>query len=179
MGMTPTVELRTFHSLEPARQDLLDVYADVRADLLHLPNYAVTAFAERLDRHSQEPGWVALLAYEQNEPIGYAYANTVDSEDRWWKRVTPAPSAEYTDRHAVALKEIGVRIPWRGTGIARRIHDALLVDRNEPYVSLMVNPLAGNGKVHRLYESWGYADIGQSQPSPASPVLMAMVRSVR
>lgn len=177
--MTPTVELRTFHSLEPARQDLLDVYADVRADLLHLPNYAVTAFAERLDRHSQEPGWVALLAYEQNEPIGYAYANTVDSEDRWWKRVTPAPSAEYTDRHAVALKEIGVRIPWRGTGIARRIHDALLVDRNEPYVSLMVNPLAGNGKVHRLYESWGYADIGQSQPSPASPVLMAMVRSVR
>ncbi|WP_432002394.1 GNAT family N-acetyltransferase [Streptomyces sioyaensis] len=179
MGMTPTVELRTFHSLEPTRQDLLDVYADVRADLLHLPNYAVTAFAERLDRHSQEPGWVGILAYEQDEPIGYAYANTVDAEDRWWKRVAPAPSAEYTDQHAVALKEIGVRIPWRGTGIARRIHDALLADRNEPYVTLMVNPLAGDGKVHRLYESWGYEDIGRSQPSPASPVLTAMIRSVR
>ncbi|MFG2828621.1 GNAT family N-acetyltransferase [Streptomyces sp. NPDC048434] len=177
--MTPTVELRTFHSLEPARQDLLDVYADVRADLLHLPNYAVTAFAERLDRHSKEPGWVAILAYEQDEPIGYVYANAVDAEDRWWKRVTPVPPAEYTDRYAVALKEIGVRISWRGTGIARRIHDALLADRNEPYVSLMVNPLAGNGKVHRLYESWGYEDIGQSRPSPASPVLTAMVRSVR
>ncbi|WAU16690.1 GNAT family N-acetyltransferase [Streptomyces tubercidicus] len=178
MGMTPTVELRTFHSIEPARQDLLAVYADVRADLLHLPNYAVSAFAERLDRHSQEPGWEAILAYEEDQPIGYAYANTIDSDDRWWKRVTPPPSAEYTDRHAVALKEIGVRIPWRGTGIARRIHDALLADRNEPYVTLMVNPLAGNGKVHRLYESWGYEDIGQSQPSAASPVLAAMVRSV-
>ncbi|BCK71087.1 hypothetical protein Srufu_050400 [Streptomyces libani subsp. rufus] len=177
--MTPPVELRTFHSVEPARQGILDVYADVRADLLHLPNYAVTAFAERLDRHSKEPGWGAVLAYEQGEPIGYAYANTVDSEDRWWKRVTPAPPAEYTDRHAVALKEIGVRIPWRGTGIARHIHDALLADRNEPYVTLMVNPLAGNGKVHRLYESWGYEDIGQSQPSPASPVLTAMVRLIR
>ncbi len=42
----------------------------------------------------------------------------------------------------------------------------------------MVNPLAGNGKVHALYESWGYADIGESQPSPDSPVLMAMVRSI-
>ncbi|WP_443074033.1 GNAT family N-acetyltransferase [Streptomyces sp. NBC_01456] len=177
--MTPTVELRTFHSLEPARQDLLSVYAGVRADLLHLPNYAVTAFAERLDRHSQEPGWVAVLAYAQEDPIGYAYANTVDSADRWWKRVTPAPPADYTARHAVALKEIGVRIPWRGTGTARRIHDTLLADRNEPYVSLMVNPLAGEGKVHRLYESWGYEDLGQSQPSAASPVLMAMIRSVR
>nr|WP_159482465.1 GNAT family N-acetyltransferase [Streptomyces caniferus] len=179
MGMTPSIDLRTFHSLQPARQHLLDVYTDVRADLLHLPNYAVTAFAERLDRHFKEPGWVAVLAYEQDEPIGYTYANTVDSEDRWWKRITPAPPAEYTDRHVVALKEIGVRIPWRGTGIARQIHDTLLAARNEPFVTLMVNPLAGDGKVHRLYESWGYEDLGQSQPSPASPVLTAMVRSVR
>ncbi|MFD8548411.1 GNAT family N-acetyltransferase [Streptomyces sp. NPDC059649] len=177
--MTSTIELRTFHSLEPARQALLDVYADVRADLLHLPNYAVETFAERLDRHSKEPGWVAVLAYEQDEPIGYAYANTVDSGDRWWKRISPAPPAEYTDKSVVALKEIGVRIPWRGTGTARRIHDALLAERSEPYVSLMVNPLAGDGKVHRLYESWGYEDIGPSQPSAASPVLTAMIRSVR
>ncbi|MEU9121820.1 GNAT family N-acetyltransferase [Streptomyces sp. NPDC048506] len=176
--MTSTIELRTFHSLEPARQHLLDVYADVRADLLHLPNYAVSAFTERLDRHSKEPGWVAVLAYDQDEPIGYAYANTVDSEDRWWKRVTPTPSVEYTSRHAVALKEIGVRIPWRGTGTARRIHDALLADRNEPHVTLMVNPAAGDGKVQRLYEAWGYQGIGRSQPSPASPVLMAMIRAV-
>ncbi|MEU3991370.1 GNAT family N-acetyltransferase [Streptomyces platensis] len=177
--MTSTVELRTFHSIAPARQHLLDVYVDVRAGLLHLPNYAVTTFADRLDRHSKEPGWVAILAYEQDHPIGYAYANTVDSKDRWWKRVTPSPSAEYTDRHAVAHKEIGVCIPWRGTGIARRIHDTLLADRSELYVTFMVNPLTGEGKVHRLYESWGYEDLGQSQPSPASPVLTAMIRSVR
>ncbi|MEK2473678.1 MULTISPECIES: GNAT family N-acetyltransferase [Streptomyces] len=177
--MTSTTELRTFHSLEPARQHLMDVYADVRADLLHLPNYAVSSFGERLGRHSEESGWAAVLAYDQGDPVGYAYANTVDSEDRWWKRVTPAPSAEYTDRPAVALKEIGVRIPWRGTGTARRIHDALLSDRDEPYVTLMVNPAAGDGRVHRLYETWGYEDIGRSQPSAASPVLTVMIRTVR
>ncbi|WP_407286680.1 GNAT family N-acetyltransferase [Streptomyces sp. BP-8] len=177
--MTSVIELRTFPTLESARQDLLDVYADVRADLLHLPNYAVATFAERLDRHSEEAGWVAILGYDQGEPVGYAYANTIDAEDRWWRRVSPAPAAEYTDRNAVALKEIGVRAPWRGTGTARRIHDALLVGRDEPYVTLMVNPLAGEGKVHRLYEAWGYRDIGNSRPSAASPVLTAMVRAVR
>lgn len=43
----------------------------------------------------------------------------------------------------------------------------------------MVNPLAGDGKVHRLYESWGYEDLGHSQPSADSPVLTAMIRPVR
>ena len=45
-------------------------------------------------------------------------------------------------------------------------------------MTLMVNSAAGDGKVHALYESWGYKDIGQSQPSPASPFLTVMVRAV-
>ena len=88
----------------------------------------------------------------------------------------PAPAGKYTERPAVALKEIGVRPAWRKTGTARRIHDALLATRDEPFVTLMVNPAAGDGKVHALYTSWGYEDIGQSQPSPASPVLTVMIR---
>lgn len=46
-------------------------------------------------------------------------------------------------------------------------------------ITLMVNPAAGDGKVRALYESWGYEDIGQSQPSPASPVLTVMIRVIR
>ncbi|MCS0639192.1 hypothetical protein NX801_26830 [Streptomyces sp. LP05-1] len=42
--------------------------------------------------------------------------------------------------------------------------------------ALMVNLRAGEGKVHRLYETWGYKDVGQSQPSPDSPDLMVMLR---
>lgn len=80
---------------------------------------------------------------------------------------------------AVALKETGVRPAWRKTGTACRIHDALLATRHEPYVTLMVNSAAGDGKVHALYRSWGYEDIGQSQPSPASPVLTVMIRDTR
>ncbi|MFJ9864543.1 GNAT family N-acetyltransferase [Streptomyces sp. NPDC101165] len=179
MTSAPAIELRTFTALDAVRGDLIDVYADVRAPLLHLPNYAVTAFGERLDRHSGEPGFTAVLAYTDGHPIGYAYGNTIEHGDRYWQRTTPEPKDEYTEHPAMALKEIGVRPAWRGTGTARRIHDALLATRDEPYVTLMVNPAAGDGKVHALYQSWGYEDIGQSQPSPASPVLTVMIRATR
>lgn len=88
----------------------------------------------------------------------------------------PAPAKQYTEHPATALKEIGVSPAWRKTGTARRIHDALLTTRDEPYVTLMVNGAAGDGRVHALYRSWGYEDIGESQPSPASPVLTVMIR---
>ncbi|GGT47252.1 hypothetical protein GCM10014713_46680 [Streptomyces purpureus] len=155
------------------------MYADVRAPLLHLPNYAVTAFGERLDRHSTEPGFTAVLAYADGHPVGYAYGNTIEHGDRYWQRTSPTPAEKYTERPAVALKEIGVRPAWRKTGTAQRIHDALLAARDEPYVTLMVNSAAGDGKVHALYKSWGYKDIGQSLPSPASPILTVMIRVIR
>ncbi|WP_371661805.1 GNAT family N-acetyltransferase [Streptomyces sp. NBC_00280] len=177
MTTAPAIDLRTFTTLDTARGDLLDVYADVRAPLRHLPNYAVTAFGERLDRHAAEPGFGAVLAYAGGHPIGYVYGNTIEHGDRYWQRTAPAPADEYTELPSVALKEIGVRGQWRGTGTARRIHDAFLATRDEPYVTLMVNPAAGDGKVHAVYRSWGYEDIGQSQPSAASPVLTVMVRA--
>ncbi|GAA0475678.1 hypothetical protein GCM10010361_45130 [Streptomyces olivaceiscleroticus] len=54
MASAPAIELRTYNELDAIRGDLLDVYAEVRAPLLHLPNYAVNALGERLDRHGAE-----------------------------------------------------------------------------------------------------------------------------
>ncbi|MFD4374120.1 GNAT family N-acetyltransferase [Streptomyces sp. NPDC058486] len=155
---------------------LIAVYAEVREPLLHLPNYAVPTFTERLERHGREPGFGAVLAFDaEDRPVGYAYGNTVESGDRWWQRMGDV-DPRFTTSPALALKEIGVTGPYRGTGLARRIHDALLADRTEAYVSLMVNASAGDGKVQRVYETWGYQVIGTSRPSPASPVLAAMIR---
>jgi GNAT superfamily N-acetyltransferase len=181
MTSAPALELRTTTSLDPVRDDLVDTYAAVRAPLLHLPNYSVISFGERLDRHGSEPGFTAVLAYVDEQPIGYAYGNAIKHGDRYWQRTHPTPDAAYTKHPAFAVKEIGVRPTWRGTGCARRIHDALLTAREEPelYATLMVNPAAGDGKVHAIYRSWGYQDIGQSQPSAASPVLSVMIRKLR
>ncbi|MFE0130178.1 GNAT family N-acetyltransferase [Streptomyces sp. NPDC059037] len=179
MTSAPAIDLRTYNELDAIRGDLLDVYAEVRAPLLHLPNYAVTVFGERLDRHGVEPGFVTVLAYADEHPVGYAYGNKIEDGDRYWQRTSPAPDEKYTARPAAALKEIGVRPAWRGTGTARRIHDAFLASREEQNVTLMVNEAAGDGKVHALYRSWGYEDIGHSQPSPASPRLTVMIRRTR
>ncbi|MFF4647024.1 GNAT family N-acetyltransferase [Streptomyces sp. NPDC001389] len=171
-----TTRLRRFTDIEQARSPLVAVYADVREPLLHLPNYAVPTFADRLERHGREPGFGAVLAFDaEDRPVGYAYGNTVEAGDRWWKRIGDVDE-EYTRSPALALKEIGVTVPRRGTGLARRIHDELLAGREERYVSLMVNPAAGEGKVQRVYESWGYRAIGTVRPSPDSPALTAMVR---
>ncbi|MEU1863665.1 GNAT family N-acetyltransferase [Streptomyces gardneri] len=176
--MTPAsaIDLRSFTDLDAVRGDLLDVYAEVRAPLLHLANYAVNSFGERLDRHGSEDGFQAVLAYAAGHPVGYVYGNRIEDGDRYWQRMDPAPSEKYTARSAVALKEIGIRPAWRGTGVAQRVHDAFLASRDEPYVTLMVNPAAGDGKVHALYQAWGYEDLGHSQPSPASPCLTVMIR---
>ena len=170
------IELRRFKDLAPVRQDLIDVYADVRAPLLHLPNYRVEAFAERLDRHAHEVGWEAVLGYNSGKAVGYAYANTLTADDRWWTRMSEPLPQGYTSASTMAVKEIGVRTPWRGTGVARRIHDELLACRSEERATLLVNPLAGDGKVQRLYEAWGYTVFNSQQPSPESPKLVAMIR---
>jgi hypothetical protein len=108
MNTAPAIELRTFITLDTARGDLLDVYAEVRAPHLHLPNYAVIAFGERLDRHGGEPGFVAVLAYADGHPVGYAYGNTIEHGDRYWQRTSPTPAREVH------------RAPGRGTQGNRR-----------------------------------------------------------
>lgn len=123
------------------------------------------------------PGGRPVIAYHGNEPVGYAYANTLQPDDRWWRRMTTALPVGCTDIPTVALKEGMLRLPWRGTGIARRAHDELLAHRSEEQVSLLVNPQAENGKVKAMYESWGYETISEQQPSVDGPVLTAMLRA--
>lgn len=173
------VELRHVLDAESVWRTLISVYADVRAPLIHLPHYSVERYSERLARHAAEPGWEAVIGYDAGEPVGYAYANALASDDRWWSRMTiPLPEG-FTEISTMALKEIMVRSPWRGTGTARRIHDELLSQRSEQRVTLLVNPLAGDGKVQALYETWGYSAFNGQQPSPDSPALTAMIRATR
>lgn len=57
---------------------------------------------------------MAVLAYADAHPIGYAYGNTIEHGNRYWQRTTPPPPVQYTEHPALALKEIGVRPSWRG-----------------------------------------------------------------
>ncbi|MFJ9588792.1 GNAT family N-acetyltransferase, partial [Streptomyces acidicola] len=73
-----------------------------------------------------------------------------------------------------ALSELMVRVPWRKTGIARQLHDALLAERTEERATLLVRQ--SHPKVHALYESWGWRTIGDLRPRiEHAPFMHAML----
>jgi GNAT superfamily N-acetyltransferase len=160
------IALRHSTVIDDVWSTLIEVYADVRADQLHLPNYSVERFGEQLARHGSDPRWEAVIGYDAEAPVGFAYANSLTPDD-----CTQTPT--------VAVKELMLRKPWRGQGIAQLIHDELLRNRPEEQVSLLVNALNGDGKVKALYESWGYEPLSTQQPSADGPALTAMLRGTR
>ncbi|ARZ67960.1 hypothetical protein SMD11_2309 [Streptomyces albireticuli] len=93
--------------------------------------------------------------------------------------LNPLPEEDRAEDGArtLALFELMVRHPWRGTGVAQRIHEELLTGRPEERVTLLVEPT--HVKVKALYERWGYEDIGDQRPFPDAPVYATMLRTLR
>ncbi|MFF2507093.1 GNAT family N-acetyltransferase [Streptomyces sp. NPDC058067] len=177
--MTNDVTLEHAHDIDAVWETLIDIYAQVRADQLHLPHYSVERYAERLARHGKEPGWETVIARVDGVPVGYGYCNTLTPvEDRWWKRTDPAPAPEVLARTTVAIKEMMVLDIFRRRGIARAFHDSLLAGREEVQATLMVSPANQDGRVQALYTKWGYEVIGRSQSAPDAPALTVMIRPV-
>jgi hypothetical protein len=66
---------------------------------------------------------------------------------------------------------------YRRRGIAKALHDALLVDANEERATLLVRPEAVPART--AYERWGYARVGAIRPWPGAPLYDAMVLNLR
>lgn len=176
------LELRriTDAELPEYRQLLVDVYAEVYADKMDDPFFSVERFEERLTGHAHRNNWVAVIAYDSDHtPVGYAYAAALQAGARWWMHMLAPLPVEYTDEtghRTLALFEIMVREPWRGHGYATRIHEALLQDRPEERITLLVDPLKAKEKA--MYEKWGYENIGEQKPFADSPLYATMVRPI-
>ncbi|MFE5853479.1 hypothetical protein ACFQ61_09735 [Streptomyces sp. NPDC056500] len=84
----PEITLRDVqrNELEPVRQLLLDVCAEVHADQLDDPFFAVDRYNERLTSHAGRDGWEAVIGYDREEPVGYAYAAPLLPGTQWWAR---------------------------------------------------------------------------------------------
>ncbi|MEE1929579.1 GNAT family N-acetyltransferase [Streptomyces sp. TRM 70351] len=176
--MSKNISLTRTSDIDAVWSTLVEIYAKVWGERLHEPHYSVERYGERLARHASEPGWEALIGYDGAEAIGYAYGNTIQHDDRWWSRTTPAPLPAHVRVLTFAFKEGMLRARWRALGLAQRGHDELLTARRETQSVLLVNPRSGGGKVKALYESWGYQEIGTQQPTADGPVLSAMIRSI-
>ncbi|WP_432013658.1 N-acetyltransferase [Streptomyces cucumeris] len=181
--MTHQTDLSFRHiiDVEEVRQLLLDIHVEVRGGfgMMDRPFNAVERFGERLSTYAARPGWKTVIAYHGDEPVGYTFATPLGPDTRWWEGTEPSlpdHCTKETGSRTLALNEILVRAPWRGTGSARRLHDELLAGRREERVTLLVNPETADGRLQAVYESWGYRQIATQQPFPDSPVFAAMLR---
>lgn len=174
------LERRDARGLNEIRPRLLEVYAEIYADRLREEFHRVERFDERLGWNAEVPGFGAVVGYLGDRPIGYAYGCTLQPNTRWWAGLrTPVASDVITETgsRSFALSELMVVHEVRGTGVARRIHDALLRERSEERVTLLVE--RDHPGVRRLYESWGYQWLGEALPFPDAPLYDALVMQLR
>ncbi|MGW1977691.1 N-acetyltransferase family protein [Streptomyces sp. NPDC001889] len=182
--MTVEIHQATAERLPDIRPTILDIHAEVRHGDFGLtgPFYETRRYDERLTAYASRPGWTAVIGYQDGEPVGFCFGFPLAADTKWWAPMTSPQTREFTredGKRTVALNEIVVRKPWRGTGTAWQLHEAWLSQRCEERVTLLVNPTAGEGAVQSVYEAWGYRKIGEQQPFPDSPVFASLMRPVR
>ncbi|WP_326583329.1 GNAT family N-acetyltransferase [Streptomyces sp. NBC_00481] len=175
---TPTrLDLRRYEHADAReiRELLLDIHDEVYEGSDD-PLAPREVFAGFVDGWSSREGFACVVAYDEDQPVGYAYGAPLSPVTTWWAKVTPTLPEDFTAEtgaRTFALSELMVRVPWRRTGASRRIHDALLDGRPEERVTLLVHK--EHGKVRALYEGWGYQTIGECVPFDGAPELCAMV----
>ncbi|MFF2041022.1 GNAT family N-acetyltransferase [Kitasatospora sp. NPDC058170] len=174
--MEPTViDLRRYQYgelPEGLRQLLIDVHSDAYAD--RSDDEFTQRFPWFVDHWTSLPGFTCVVAYDADEPVGFAYGAPLATGQEWWREhVDPAPEPSAT----FGVSELMVRPNWRKSGTSERLHSQLITDRPEDLAVLLVDP--DHPKVQALYESWGYRPVGFRQPFADSPRYAVMLRSLR
>ncbi|MFM9449127.1 GNAT family N-acetyltransferase [Streptomyces acidiscabies] len=180
--MTITISHHDHHDATDLRPLLLKLYTEIYT----APDFpggqrafdSAERFAQGLDGWSSRPGWSCVVGHDGDQAVGFAYGAPLPPDARWWggllTDVPPDLTAE-TGTRTYAFSELMVRTPWRGTGAARQLHDALLADRVEERATLLVDQT--HPKVRALYEGWGWHVLGYLRPRiPDAPLFHAMLR---
>jgi ribosomal protein S18 acetylase RimI-like enzyme len=173
------IQLHDADGLHEQREEILAVHAEVNAERLDDPFYSSARYWQRVEAYATRDGFAMASARLGNELIGFALGYTLPANSLWWRgfrgNVDPALLTE-TGRRTFALNELMVRPAWRRRGYARALHDALLQDRSEARVTLLVRP--DNAPAHAAYQSWGWYKLGELQPFDDSPVFDVMMRDL-
>ncbi|HEV8556095.1 MAG TPA: GNAT family N-acetyltransferase [Actinophytocola sp.] len=140
----------------------------------------VAELVEGMPRRAAQPAFRLVVATTDGKPVGFAFGHQLTADTKWWQgATTPLPDSivrEHAGR-TFAIIELAVAAEYRRRGIAKAMHDALLVDAKEERATLLVRPEAMPART--AYERWGYARVGSIRPWPEAPLYDAMMLNLR
>ncbi|MEV4431040.1 GNAT family N-acetyltransferase [Streptomyces sp. NPDC049602] len=149
----------------------VDAFRKIYAEAFAEPPYNeteddVAAAFRRFPSQARKRTFRAALARTgDGEPVGMAYGHTLDPDTVWWDELTeqvPDDMRREDGNRTFGLMELAVRGPWRGQGIARRLHETLLGSIEAERVLLNVNQ--GSEAASAAYRVWGYRKVGEARP---------------
>lgn len=134
---------------------------------------------ERLLGLLEDPSFGIAVIRVGVELVGFAYGFTVPPDTKRWSRLMEPVSVQMTSEwpgRTFLLFDYAVRNGYRGRGIGRTLHDALLGSRTEERATLTVQPMATDTK--RIYEHWSWYQVGQVEggPTAAAPTFDVYLR---
>ncbi|WP_045866038.1 GNAT family N-acetyltransferase [Streptomyces sp. WMMB 714] len=171
LNTADALELRHFShdDLPDIRQTLIGVHADVHADRMDDDEFR-QKFPWFVDHWGGMPGFACVIAYDGDEPVGFAYGAPARDGREWWREhLETAPERTAT----FSFSELMVREKWRKTGAAERLTRSLLDGRDEDLTVLLVDTT--HPRVQALYERWSFRKVGERQPFPDSPKYAVML----
>ena len=160
-----------------AARDQFDIVRSLYAEVYSEPPYVegsddVESFATNdWPRRLTQPGFRLVLAHIGHEAAGFAFGHGLEPNTLWWAgALDPLPADLTTEPvgRTFAIIELGVRQQFRRHGIARALHAALLRERPEERVTLLVRPEAEPAR--QLYESLGYTSVCRLRPYIDGPI---------
>lgn len=180
MSDLPGITIRSYDAAEAA--DKLEIVRELYIDVFFPPPHdkgplELGRMVEAWPRRLTAPGFRLVVAEHGQGPIGCAYGHQLAATTAWWDgAIGSLPEGIATERpgRTIAIIDMLVREKWRRRGLAEAMHNALLANRDEERVTLLVKP--DNTPAHRAYEKWGYRLVGRIQPFPDAAVFDSMVK---
>jgi len=158
----PNDEVDLAHHDGQAAEAMLDELCDAYADAYGVePGEKVDAFRGRASKQFARPGFALVTARAVERLVGFAFGYVLQPDTHWWTGLAPAPGEDFeteTGARTFVLSEIEVRRAWQGSGVGRRIHDALLGDRREERATLATGP---DAEAQAVYLGWGWQSVGR------------------
>ncbi|MCZ4507467.1 GNAT family N-acetyltransferase [Streptomyces sp. ActVer] len=156
--------------LPQIRQALIDVHDDAYADAMD--DEFNQRFPWFVDHWGKNPDFDCVIAYDGETAVAFAYG-APSTPYREWSREHLSPAPDPGQDRTFSFSELAVRTKWRKAGVAELVTRALLEDRDEDLVVLLVD--TEHPRVQVMYEGWGFRKVGERRPFPDSPVYAVML----